>query len=838
MTIRSSLMFVLFLSVAAMAPVFIIDRTDTEPHSGEHRRSVQTRNEKLLYEALNTVRFVENQGQYPPEVLYTAQLANGTVFFCRNEIVFALSGRSLAARNVPRLDEVQEAGFTRKTRQRPRIPQTSNASFSIRYTGAVRDAAPVGVSRRVEQTNLILGSDPAAWKRGIATYDSLAYRDLYPGVDLVFFGSVGRLKYDFRARDPDASKAITMEYRNVDSVTLRADGELLVSVGAITFTEQAPVSYQLVHGRRMECPAAFRRFSGSRIGFNVEPRFGGVPLVIDPAYSTLFGGGAAEGGTGIVRLSDEVYCIGGVTHSRDFPVTPGALRDAYENAEGFIIAIDIVKGAIVYSTFFGGRDDETVQRIMLDDAGRIVIAGETRSPDFPVTQNAYQRTYRGGQDCFIALLDSGGSALSYSSYVGGTGFEDLFNMTLDRHGNVYITGLTDSRDYPVTSRAYQRSYGGGEDDIFVSKFNLSDYRLEFSTFIGGYDYDEGYTICTDASSNVYVGGLTNSGNFPVTKDAFQPGPNAGDQGVVAVLDSTGARYLYGTYVGGSGNDLVEDLALDSRGRIMILDRTTSYDLPTTPGVVQRTRRVDNPNMLDLDFSVLLLDSSRRRAAWWTYLSGSLAEYTSGMLVSEDKIFVFGESKSHDYPVHRALQDSMAGVTDIVISILDEQAKTLLFSTYFGGKDWDAINTALITPPFLLISGFTLSTDFPVAGQTLKDTLAGIDDAYLTVFDLRNILVRTDDPPGASSGVLELSQCYPNPFSSNGTQITFTSITGSSVQLLIYDTKGRMIVRKTWEPSWTDRYSYHLSSEGLQPGVYFCTVQTGTQQVTKKMVKVE
>jgi hypothetical protein len=838
MTIRSSLLLVLFLFVSATAPVCIVDQAARESRAGITRHPAAAGTEKMLCEALNAVRFIENRGQYPPRVMFASQLANGTVFFCRDDIVFALSGHSPAERSVSHFCEVGDAGFTRKTRQRPRIPPPGGASFSIRYTGAGRDAAPVGVNRRVEQTNFFLGNDSAAWRRGIATFDTLAYRDLYPGVDLVFFGSEGRLKYEFRARDPDAYRAIEIEYWNVDSLSLCEDGALHVSVGEMKFIEQAPIAYQIVLGRQVECPAAFRKASECRIGFNAKPRFGDAQLVIDPVYSTLFGGGSVEGGTGIVRLSDDVYCIGGVTDSRDFPVTPGAMRSVYQNTEGFLIAIDIVKGEILYSTFIGGSDDDVVQRIMLDAAGRIVIAGVTRSPDFPVTQNAYQRNYRGDQDCFVAVLDSGGSPLIYSTFIGGAGFEDLFNMTLDRHGNAYITGLTDSRDYPVTSRAYQRTYGGGEDDIFLSKFDLRAYRLEFSTFIGGYDYDEGYTVITDSSSNVYVGGLTNSSNFPVTKDAFQPGPNAGDQGVVAVLDSTGARLLYGTYIGGSGNDLVEDLGLDSNGRIVIFDRTTSYDLRTTSGVFQRTRRVENPNILDLDFSILKLDSSRRRAVWWTYLSGSRAEYTSRMIISGDRVFVFGESKSDDYPIRGAVQDSMAGGRDIVISVLDEQAQKLLFSTYYGGSDQEAIINALLSPPFLLITGFTYSKDYSVVGKTIKDSLEGIDDAYLTVFDLRDILVGTDHPPAATSGTLALAQSYPNPFSSSGATIEFHGVAGLPVELVVSDSEGRVVARRRWERLPGGSASYHLPGASLQHGVYFCTVRSGREAVTKKLVKCE
>ena len=838
MNIKST-MFLTVLVVAATCVYFLPGRQDKTMIPVPESLSARNKDEIDVFRALNTVRFVENTGQHPTEVLFSARLSNGAVFFCRNEIFFSVRENQDKVTSDWEPRRVNTAGFARKRRLEKPIPTSATISFSVRYAGSRQGAEPSGQSLRIEKTNLFSGGDPSKWKTGLATFDTLMYRDLYPGIDLIFFGSEGYLKYEFHASNPASYSMIEMEYRDIDSLSVRPNGELALMVGSTTFVERAPLAYQMHEGERIDRPVVFLPTTSRSVRFSVDGWDERNTLVIDPVYSTLFGGSGVEGGMGIVWLSPDIICIGGSTTSSDFPITQGAFRGRYEGrGEAFILCLDIQHGTILFSTYFGGSDNEYIQRIAVDPMDRIVVAGETTSTDLPLTSNAFQKSYRGNQDCFIAVFDSGCSSLVYSSYIGGTGFEDIFDMTMDSHGDVYITGLTDSRNYPVTSKAVQRTYGGRAVDVFVTKLKLSDFSPGFSTYLGGYDYDEGYTIHTDASSKVYIGGLANSRNFPVTADAFQRLPNSIDQGFVSILDSSGSMYLYGTFIGGSQNDLVQDLGFDDYGNLIVFGETTSHDLRTTPGVFQPRRAREDSTYLDIDFFIIKLKSSRQQVEWWTYLGGSELEYSRRMLIINNQPLIIGISKSNDYPQYGALKDTLSGKYDIVITMLSSDGSKLAFSTFYGGNNTDAINYASGLSRSICITGFTLSPDYPVTSNTLKDSLEGADDAYMTVLDLDAILVHIDDPMAISRSTTIISQNYPNPFTSEGTEIEYTQVAGAPTELLIYDSKGHLIENARFDSNSQNGNRYHFSGEGLIPGVYFYTVVSGSERVTKKMVKIE
>jgi hypothetical protein len=834
--IRTPLLSLVFLCI--MSAVVCLDAGHDLP------KPLQPRNENretslpdTIRSIICEVRFVENNGRYPPQVRYTAAFANGCVFFCDREIVYSYRQSRETGRTRSQCGN-NEKRFSRKAETESRTRGFRTVSYSVRYAGSRPACTPAGLHPRSELTRVISGRNPALHTVASKTYDTLVYRNVYTGVDLYFYNNAGRLKSEYRMRDPRSYSRIELVYRRVRSLSVREDGALSVSTGGTACIEEAPTSFQDSGALRASVPVAYYVSSGHRLRFRIGKLHDDMPLVIDPVFSSLFGGTGYEGGIGIIHPSSEEICVGGVTSSMDFPIVDGRIQEISKGRdEGFIMRIDTRQWRIIASTYFGGSDDDIIKRIGSLQDGRIVISGDSYSTDLPVTANAFRRVPSGNQDCFIAVLDAHLSSLQYSTYLGGSGFDDLFDMTIDRNDNICITGLTDSRDYPVTQKAFQKAYGGGEDDVFVTKLRTSDYSLAFSTYIGGYDYDEGYTIVTDTAMNVYVGGLANSRNYPVTADAFQSQPNSIDQGFVSILDSTGSTYIYGTYIGGSRNDRVQDLAFDRSGSLIILGLTTSLDLRTTPEVFQPRLARPDSIMLDEDGFVLKLDPTRKHAVWWTYLGGTDLDDPRVLMMYNNTPVIAGISKSVDYPVFHPLRRNNSGKYDIVLSILDDNATSLLFGTYYGGNDIDAVNAALLYYPFIAITGFTLSTDYPTTTNALKDSLEGVDDAFITVFDLRELLNPSYIVPGSAPGSLGMPRIAPNPSSGQGASISITSKSDQTVEISIYNSRGKLVFDTRVYPSSDGNCLIRHVGWNLPPGVYFCNARSGRESRTVKMVRM-
>ncbi len=312
-------------------------------------------------------------------------------------------------------------------------------------------------------------------------------------------------------------------------------------------------------------------------------------------WSTLLGGADNEGAQAqalAIDGSGNVY-VTGATTSPDFPVTPGAFdetcgTDGTCNGNGtdhpddvFVTEISSDGHSLVWSTFLGAEGVERPGSIVLDAAGYPVIAGYTWSAGFPATPGVFQSTYRGGYDAFVAKLSPDGSTLAWATFLGGSGSEGG-SATLDAAGAIVISGGTDSLDFPVTPGAYQTAFGG-DIDGFVGKLSPDGRTLVWATYLGGTGQD-GCTAVVDRSGAIHVTGITNSSNFPVTPDAFDPSYNGGvNDGFVARLNATGSRLAYATFLGGSGDDDLDHAVLDAAGNVYVSGRTNSPDFPATPG---------------------------------------------------------------------------------------------------------------------------------------------------------------------------------------------------------------------------------------------------------------
>jgi hypothetical protein len=301
------------------------------------------------------------------------------------------------------------------------------------------------------------------------------------------------------------------------------------------------------------------------------------------SYSTFLGGGGIDAGWGIAIDGSGNAYVTGRTSSTDFPTTPGAFNTSYNFMDDlFISKLNSTGSALSYSTFLGGGGIDAGWGIAIDGSGNAYVTGFTESSDFPTTPSAYDTSHNGGQDVFITKLNSSGSTLSYSTFLGVSGDESGWVIAIDGSGNAYVTSGTESTDFPTTSGSYDTSHNGGRD-VFVTKLNSSGSTLSYSTYLGGSGDEDGRGIAIDGSGSAYVTGMTSSSNFPTTPGAFDPSLNSGWDVFVTKLNSSGSALSYSTYLGGSSDDKAWGIAIDRSGNAYATGQTESTDFPTTSG---------------------------------------------------------------------------------------------------------------------------------------------------------------------------------------------------------------------------------------------------------------
>jgi uncharacterized protein (TIGR03437 family) len=394
------------------------------------------------------------------------------------------------------------------------------------------------------------------------------------------------------------------------------------------------------------------------------------PAGTELLYLAYLGGSGHDCALGMaVDESGNAYVAGG-TNSTDFPVTPQAFQTKYGGTGGsslppfwatagdaFVAKLNPTGNRLIYSSYLGGNGGEQAYGIRVDSAGHAYVAGSTLSgglpgaPDtFPITAGAFQAKRR-GDDGFVAKVNPGGTALLYSTFVGGTSEDYVFGLAIDSAGAAYITGITVSADFPLTPGAAQTTYTGEFPSAFVAKLNASGTVLEYGTFLGGSGDNEAYGIAVDASGNAYVTGVTNSPDFPTTADAFvTPNRAPGPQGDVFVvkLNPAGSALLYSSVFGGNGSDFGSAITVDADGNAYVAGRTFPRNvvyssIPTTANAVQRCG--------SYDAFIGKLDPTGSRLLYSSHLGGrGLSAATAIAFGPNSSVWVAGSTTGADFPV--------------------------------------------------------------------------------------------------------------------------------------------------------------------------------------------
>ncbi len=813
------------------------DRSADNRSSGNH--SAETAVPSKIDIARNLLHapmsFEVNAGQTDKRVKFLSRGAGYTLFLTPSEAVLSLNSANVkpAPQGEKRTGFGSNPGNPLSVGSLDRTPQPA-AEVKPRDAGTQdvlrmqllgANSAPhvVGLNENGAKSNYYIGNDPSKWRTNVSNYSRVHYADVYPGVDLVFYGNQRQLEYDFIVAPGADASVIALgfpqagtESRNAAAKTLplhiSSDGDLIAHLSGGDVSFHKPVIYQTIGTGKsqMKHPVNGHYIlkADGEAGFELGAYDHSKELVIDPtvSFATYLGGSDEDLAVGIAadRYTDVI--VAGSTRSADFPVDqpfenyhPGscgtlACRDV------FVSKFNPTGTKLQLSTYIGGTNDDVATQLVLDMAGDMFVVGYTLSTDFPVTARAFQQTFGGGTvtgDGFVfELASKSGPAggIEYASYLGGSGEDVAYGITVDyvpsATPNVYVVGSTTSPNFPTTTGAYQRTCGltahGTCSNAFASKVNPKGSALVFSTYFGGSGGlgDAAYGVAVDSSENVYVSGMTGSPNFPTTAGAYQTicGSdglcNGTSDGFVTELNNAGKGILASTFLGGSGYDYTAGIALDKTGAVYVSGNTTSSDFPTTASAAQTTFGGMSAGCSPTtgqtcgDVTVTKLNPGLETLAYSTYLGGSLDE-NPGLSMAVDGngyAYVTGQTDSTNFPLVSPFQATYGGgSSDAFVTIVNPAGSAFTSSSYLGGNGLDfGYRIALDTLGSIYVSGGTVSTNFPVKPGVFQAVCGtdgncngGLSDAWAAK------LVATADVAVTATGA-------PNPVLT-GANLTYTIV---------------------------------------------------------------
>ncbi|WP_299698107.1 SBBP repeat-containing protein [Hydrocarboniphaga sp.] len=660
------------------------------------------------------ISFEANRGQTDAQVRFLSRGAGYALFLTASEAVMSLSAGS--EKSESRVSKAEAAEAT--------PPKTAVLRWQL--LGGDPAAKVSGEALQAGRSHYFTGNDPKQWHTDVEHYAQVRYQNVYPGIDLVYHGQQQHLEYDFVVAPQADPAAIRMRYSGQQALHLNPAGDLVISSAVGDLVQHKPLIYQTLGGERK---AIDGRFELRQQGENTEVAFAladydrSQALVIDPVlvYSTYLGGSSGDVGDAIAVDSAGNAYVTGYTSSTNFPLA-NALQGTFRGyADVFVTKLNADGNALVYSTYLGGSSSDVGNGIAVDSAGKAYVTGYTGSTNFPLT-NALQGTKGGSTDAFVTQLNADGSALVYSTYLGGSDSDQGCGIAVDSAGKAYVTGETWSTNFPLANAL--QGTNGGASDFFVTQLNADGSALVYSTYLGGSSAEYDSSIAVDSAGNAYVTGETTSTNFPLA-NALQGTFGGNDDAFVTQINADGSALLYSTYLGGSMPDRGYGIAVDNAGNAYVTGVTESSNFPLANALQDTFGGIS-------DAFVTQLNADGSALVYSTYLGGSSSEYGYGIAVdSAGKAYLTGRTDSTNFPLANALQGSSGGVSDAFVTQLNADGSALVYSTYLGGSSGDVgYGITVDSAGKAYVTGSTGSTNFPLA-NALQGTYGGGGDAFVT-----------------------------------------------------------------------------------------------------------
>jgi hypothetical protein len=662
------------------------------------------------------VSFEKNHGQVDSQVQFLARAGEGTIYFTPGEAVLTLHSGS--AKNQPAISVLR-----------------------LKWIDANPHLHMVSEHPLPGKINYLIGRDPAQWHIGVPTFARLRYRDLFPGVDAIFYGHEGGIEYDLvLAPGADPTK-ISFALEGATSIRLANSGDLLLTLRDAEVRQRKPMVYQEINGVRRFLPARYLIHRDKTVGFEVAGFDHNLPLVIDPrlVYSTYIGSNTPDSVNSVaVDQFGQAYITGSTVFG--FP-TKNPAQGNQLGTDAFVTKFSSTGGSLVYSTILGGSSSDTGNAIAIDRFGSAYVAGETESTDFPTTPGVVSLTGADADNGFITKLSPSGSSLVYSLLLGGGDLDSIRAIALDTQHRVYVTGFTCSTNFPVKN-AFQpvtssQNCADGGGDAFVTRVNSTGRNLDYSTYLDGTFASIGNGIAVDSSFHAYVTGSTESSDFPTTPGAFQrtlkakvipgdPHDIHGSNAYVTKFAADGRSLVYSTFLGGTVSDEAAAIALDDSGRAYVTGSTQSKDFPVTSSAFQKSLHGA------ADAFVTKLQITGSGLFYSTFLGGSGGDGGNSIAVdSFGRAYIAGSTSSTNFPVLNPIQGHLRGSQDAFVAKLSATGNALFFSSYLGGSAADVANSIRIDSlGSAFVGGSTGSANFPTTPGAFSRTKKQGSDGWV------------------------------------------------------------------------------------------------------------
>ena len=543
---------------------------------------------------------------------------------------------------------------------------------------------PIGKEELNHKSNYFISNDSSKWKSNVPNFEKVIYKNLYDRIDLIYYFNENGLKYDWIVKPYAEPNQIEERFEGINFLKIDSKGRLIIRTKTSEIIEEKPFSYQKIDDKLTKVETNFK-LTGNTLSYEISDYATTHDLVIDP---------------------------------------------------------------LIFSTFIGGNKRDSSYDIVLDSENNIYITGSTNSVNFPTTSGCFDETYNNDTDVFVIKLNSYGTEIIYSTFIGGgvdyytqkTWDDYGYDIVLDSENNVYVTGYTTSFNFPTTPGCYDDTLCASTDplmplycDIFLIKLNWNGFSLLYSTYIGESDDDYGTNILLDNNNNPTIIGYTYSSDFPTTPGCFDDAFDGGDYDIFALkMNSNGTDLLYSTFIGGKFWEDVGGIQIDANNNIYIAGSTSSSDFPTTPNCFE-----SNYNGGYSDVFVLKLNWNCSDLLYSTFIGGSDKDCCFDIALDyKNNSYITGYTFSSNFPVKFPYESIYYNRSDAFVSKLNSEGTDLFYSTYLGGDDIDVGRRIVIdSENNAYIAGYTLSSDYPTTPITCYDySPNGGNDIFISMLN--------------------------------------------------------------------------------------------------------
>jgi hypothetical protein len=723
--------------------------------------------------------FIENKGQWPGEVKFAALLPGMNAWITDDGVVYDYFNRE---------GDRIKGHVVRMNLLNSKTP------------------AREGIRKKEEYYNFYLGDDPSKWASEVGAYASVGLNEVYDNIDMKMYFDQDGMRYDMIVWPGGDPSEIRMDFEGAEISKIDHRGELVfkTSVGEVSHSKLFAYQRDDNGINKVEC--RFDLKADGSVGFIPGDYDRGKPLIIDPiVYSTFLGGMGSDYVNSIaIDISGNSLFITGETMSIDYTTTTGAYDEHYNGAgDVFLSKMNSNGTALIFSTFLGSIHEDVAMDLEIDARGNIYVTGFTKSTDFPTTTDAYSESHNGGvYDAFVAKFDDRCSALLFSTFIGGSGEEGksdpavgekLMSITVDPSNNPYVAGFTSSSDFPTTGSAYDR-VKNGDYDIYVIKLSSNGQNLRYSTLLGGNESSGLEFPCGIdyiSGDEVVVAGSSNASDFPTTSGAYDETPNGGVDVFLAKFDDDASDLIYSTMYGGSSDDIGHGMKSDPVGYIHIVGTTLSSVLPTSTNGYDKVFNASGEN----DGFLVRISSDGSSLIYGSYLGGEGEDVCQDITTDNSgSSYITGYTGSTLFPTTAGAfyPNFNGGVNDAFFSIISSSGLNLSYSTYFGGSSIDQGLGVRHNGSSIFVAGYTKSSNYPVTAGVMDPLYSGQSDMFITRFTVtlpRSVTITAPD----DNETLDIGSTYRIEWASeniNNIKLEYETPTQRNTIVASYDASAR------------------------------------------------